>query len=146
MKARPRLSAGKLAVGEINKREEAVLNKGGNRCDSVVLDFSSDGGAIGTFSTSRLLPAGAVVTQVIADELANVTSGGSATIKLQAGSTDLIAATAIASFAGLTAPALAGSAAAIKLAAESELKIVVATAALTAGKVRFFVRYVLPND
>jgi hypothetical protein len=146
MRARQRLSAGKLAVGEINKREEAVLNKGGSRSDSVLLDFAFDGGAIGTLSTGRRIPAGAIVTQVIADEQANVTSAGSATIQLLAGSTALIAATAIASFAGVTSPALAGSAAAIKLAAESELRIAIATAALTAGKVRFFVRYVLPND
>lgn len=146
MKATKRLSAGPLAVGEINKREEAVLNKGGSRCDSVLFDFSSDGGAVGSISFGRILPAGAVVTQIIADELTNITSGGSATIQLLAGSTALTGATAIASFSGLTAPALAGSAAAIKLSAASELRIAIATAALTAGRLRLFVRYVLPND
>jgi hypothetical protein len=146
MRARIKLKAGKLAVGFPAKRDEAVLNAGGSRSESVLFDFSQDGGAVGTLSLGRLLPLGAVVTEVIADEITNITSGGSATIKLTCNSQDLIDATAIASFAGLTKPALASSAAAIKISAEAELKLVIATAALTAGKLRLFVRYVLPND
>lgn len=146
MRARRKLSAGRLGAGIPSKRDEAVLNAGGSRSDSCLLDFSTDGGSIGTLSTGRILPAGAIVTEVYADELTNVTSGGLATIKLTAGSTDLIAATAIASFAGTTKVALNGSADAIKLAADSELKIVIATAALTAGKLRLIARWILPND
>lgn len=146
MQALKKLNAGKLAVKKISRREEAALDKGGIRVASALYDFSSDGGAVGSITFGRLLPAGAVVTRVFADELTNVTSGGSATIQLKAGSTNLTGATAIASFSGLTAPALDGSAAAIKLSADSELQIAIATAALTAGKVRFFVEYILAND
>jgi len=146
MIAKKRELAGPLGVNRISRKEEAVLSQGGIRCDSVLYDFASDAGAVGTVSFGRVIPAGAIVIKVVADELTNVTSGGSATIKLQAGSTDLTGATAIADFAGLTSPALASSAAAIKLSVDSELKIAIATAALTAGKVRFLVEYLLPND
>lgn len=146
MKAIKKLEAGPLAVKKISPREEAVLDKGGLRMASVLYDFSVDAGAVGTLTFGRVLPAGAIVTKIVADELTNVTSGGSATLQLKAGSTNLTGAVAIADFAGLTAPALAGSAAAIKLAAASELSLAIATAAVTAGKVRFLVEYLLPND
>jgi len=146
MKAIKKLEAGPLAVKKISPREEAVLDKGGLRMASVLYDFSVDAGAVGTLTFGRVLPAGAIVTKIIADELTNVTSGGSATVQLKAGSTNLTGAIAIADLAGLTAPALAGSVAAIKLSAASELSLAIATAALTAGKVRLCVEYMLPND
>lgn len=147
MRDRVKLKAGKLAVGFPSKRDEAVLNAGGIRCESVLLDYSQDGGAVGTFSFGRLLPAGAVITNIFSDEITALTSGGSATLQLKAGSTNLTDALAFdTGFSGTQSQALASSATAIKLSAESELKLAVATAALTAGKVRFFVEYKLPND
>ena len=148
MKARVKLEAGKLAVGFPSKRDEAVLNAGGLRVESVMYDFSNDAGAVGTLSFGRMLPEGAVVTRVFSDEQTALTSGGSATLTLKAGSTSLTGA--IAFDTGFTATvesqALASSATAIKLSALSELKLTIGTAALTAGKVRFFVEYMLPND
>ena len=146
MRAKNRVPAGKLEAG-ISRRDEAVLNSGGVRVESVLYDFSEDGGAVGSVSFGRKLPAGAVVVNVYSDEITALTSGGAATVQLQAGATDLTDAIAFDSgFAGTEAQALASSAEAIKISAAAELKIAIATAALTAGKVRFFVKYMLPND
>lgn len=147
MRTRVKLPAGKLAVGFPSKRDEAVLNAGGHRAESALYDFSNDAGAVGTISFGRKLPAGAIVISVVSDEVTNLTSGGSATLQLKAGSTNLTDATAFdTGFTGTQTQALASSATAIKLSAESELKLAVAGAALTAGKVRFLVSYLLPND
>jgi hypothetical protein len=147
MKAIKKLEAGPLAVKKISRREEAALNKGGLRMSSVLYDFSLDAGAIGTVTFGRMLPAGAIVTRVIADEQTPLTSGGLATLQLQAGATDLTDALAFdTGFGGTAALALASSATAIKLAAASELQLEIAGATVTAGKVRLLVEYMLPND
>jgi hypothetical protein len=147
MKARRKLAAGKLAVGFPAARDEAVLNAGGIRCESVLFDFAEDGGAVGQISFGRLLPAGAIVKRVTTDEITALTSGGSATLMLQAGSTDLLAAAAAfdTDFGGIGELTLA-DAQGVKLAAAAELNLDIAVAALTAGKVRFFIEYLLPND
>lgn len=145
--ARRKLEAGKLAVGNPSRRDEAVLNAGGLRCESVLLDLSSDSGAVGTVNCQRQLPAGAVVVRVLSDELTALTSGGAATVQLKAGSTNLTDALAFdTDFTGLDSQALASSAEAIKVSSASDLSVAIAAAALTAGKVRFFVEYLLPND
>lgn len=147
MQAKKRENAGKLAVGRASARDEAVLNEGGLRCESVLYDFSEDAGAVGTISFGRYLPAGAVVVRVFSDEQTAFTSAGSATCQLKAGSTNLTDALAFdTGFAGVESQALASSATAIKLSASSELKMAIGTAALTAGKTRWFVEYLLPND
>lgn len=146
MKARTQLQAGKLAVGYPATRDEAVLNCGGVRFTSVLYDFASDGGAIGNVFFGRLIPAGAIVTKVVTDEQTATTGGAGFTVTLRAGSTALTGALDLTASAGIQAPALAGSAAGIKLAAESELNIAIAVAAITAGKVRFYVEYLLQTD
>lgn len=145
MKAHRRLPAGRLATGMAASRDEAVLNWGGSRSDSVLYDFSVDGGAVGVINFQRVIPAGAVVHSVLLHEIANVTSGGSATLQVLAGATSIVAATAFGSIA-TGSIALAGSATAIPLAVDSNLTLAIAGAAVTAGKVRIFVRYVMPND
>lgn len=143
MQAKRKLPAGKLEAGP-SRRDQAVLNAGGSRCESVLYDFSEDGGAVGTLSFGRRLPAGAVVVRVFTDEQTAVT--GATDVDLVAGSTDLVTAIDFTGDAGLQSRALAGSADAIKVSTESELKMVINTNAATAGKVRFFVEYLLPND
>lgn len=145
MQARPKLKKGLLAVGYPSHRDEAVLSAGGQRCESVLYDFSSDGGAVSDISFGRMLPADAVIIGIVLHEITNTTSGGSATLTIKAGSTSLSDAIAVAAVATGTTP-LASSATAIPLAAESELKLTIAVAALTAGKIRIFVRYLVPND
>lgn len=146
MKAKLKRRSGKLEAG-LSTRDQSVLDGGGIRTDSVLFDFSVDGGAVGDVEFARKLPEGAVITAIFSDEQTALTSGGSATVQLKAGSTDLTDALAFdTDFDGLDSQALASSAEAIKLSADSELKISIATAALTAGKVRFFVQYMLQND
>lgn len=144
MKARTQLQPGQLGVGYPSRRDEAVLNCGGHRSASVLWDVSVDGGLVGDISFGRLLPAGAVVIGVLTDEQVAVADATSVTLK--AGSTALTGALDLTASSGIQAPALAGSVAGIKLAADSELKITIASTAATAGKVRFFVRYLVPND
>ena len=144
MRARKKLESGHLAVGFPSRRDEAVLDAGGSRCESVLWDFSQDGGAVGTISFGRYLPADAVVIGILTDEQTAVT--GATSITLKAGSTALSGAIDFTGDAGVQSRALAGSAAGIKISAASELNIAIATNAATAGKIRFFVRYLLPNN
>lgn len=144
--AKRKLPSGRLEVGP-SRRDQAVLDAGGLRADSAVIDVALDGGAVGDITLGRVLPAGAVVTKVVSDEQTALTSGGSATVQLKAGATALTDALAFdTGFAGVEDQALASSAEAIKLSAAGELTVTIATAALTAGKVRFFVQYMLPTD
>lgn len=86
----------------------------------------------------------AIVTKVMSEELTNVTSGGSATVKVRAGTTDLVGATAIASFTGIVNHTLNGSAAGIAVAKGDRINLDVEVDDLTAGKVRFYV-YAIPK-
>jgi len=143
MQARAKLPAGKLAVGFPAKRDEAVLNAGGARCESVLFNFASDGGAIGDISFGRKLPAGAIVHKITVDVQTAVL--GATAVTLKAGSLALSAATDLTALSGIAsiAPLDADG---VKVVSEGELKISIATAAATAGKLRLFVHYVLPND
>lgn len=148
MKSPLRTIAGPLAEGRTNKREAAVLEFS-SQMQSALYDFSVDGGAVGTISFGVQLPANAVITKITADVQTAATSGGSATFQIQAGSTNLTAATAFDSAtAGINAAGvldipLSVSAPfdAIKLSSAGELKMAIATAALTAGKVRWLVEF-----
>lgn len=107
-------------------------------------DFAVSGGAVGDISLDSWVPPGAVITNVYSREVTSATSGGSATVTLSAGSTALTGATAIADVA-TGSIALASSATAVVISASSRLKITVGTAALTAGKVEYFIEYIDNN-
>lgn len=120
-------------------------------------DFTAVGGAISAISmrsstvvsgvtplTTCLIPKGAIVMETLIDTITTPTSGGSATIALSTGQTaaDLLAATAIASFTGITAGIPVGTAAtAIKITADRTPTATIATAALTAGKFYVIINY-----
>ena len=121
-----------------------------------VYDFSVLGGAVSTVSlrdasdtsVAAKLPKGAIVRDCIIDVITAPTSGGSATIALGTGAstTDLKAATAIASYSGLHACVPVGTAAsAIKLTSDQTMSATIATAALTAGKIYVVVHYELSD-
>ncbi len=109
----------------------------------VTYDFAFHGGAIGAILLPLALPANAIIFDGVIDVVTAPTSGGSATIALGFNTaTDMKAATAIASYTGLVALVPVGTAAtAVKLTADRQLTLTVATAALTAGKVNFFFKY-----
>lgn len=139
-----------MGAGQAAQLGSALQSQKGHLC--ALYDFSVQGGAQGSIDLDNAylkavtLPANAIVTSVWAEELTNVTSGGSATVTLNAGSTALTGDTAIASFSGITAVTLAGSAAGIKVSADSDLKITIGTADLTAGKIRFHVEYMISEE
>jgi hypothetical protein len=150
MQAKKREQAKGLASNRPNSREESVLNEGGIRVASFQWDFAVDGGAIASYASGRKLPAGSVVTRVWSDEETatgpNSPALTATDIDLLAGATALVSAVDFTADAGFQARALDGSADGIKLAAESELTMAINTPAATAGKIRWFVEYILPND
>ena len=105
-------------------------------------DYAQLGGTAGAKTLSLSLPKGAIVTQIWTDALTALTSGGLATVALSAGADALVAATAFDDAAltdtdqHLSAP--------IKLAAGGQLTLTIATAALTAGKLRICLAYLKP--
>lgn len=141
-KARTKLKAGFLTGGKANKREEAVLNFA-SRCDSFLYDFDLDGGTASTdVEFKRSLPSGAIVKSITVD--IQTAFAGATDAVLKAGSTSLTAATDLTALSGIATIALT-DVDGIKLSEASELKLGIVTAA-TAGKARFFVEYLMPNE
>lgn len=103
----------------------------------IVYDFSVDGGAVGALDVIKLKEASCV-------ELAEFhvqttcTSGGSATVSLgiSGDAAGLIAATAVASLTAGSVILGASRDASHKMAADAVLQMDIATAALTAGKIK----------
>lgn len=138
-----RTQAGPLTEGRTNKREAAVLQFA-KQLSTVTYDYSKDGGAVGTYLFGQSLPAGAIVTNVWTDE--ETTVAGATSITLKAGSTALTGAVDFTGDAGIQSRALAGSAAGIKVTSLSELQIAIATNPATAGKVTFYIEWMVkPN-
>lgn len=129
--------------GDRLSRRERLLVRESSGCKGQVtalFDFSVSGGAVSSIGLGVTLPANAIITGLMTDSLTAFTSGGAATVAIEAGSTVLKAATAYndASYAGVDVQSVT----AVKLSAASELELVIAGAALTAGKMRIFVDYV----
>jgi hypothetical protein len=132
-----------------------IEGTGGVKTAVGVYDFAVDGGAVGTITLrgggpiGGKIPSGSVIFGGFVDIETALTSGGAATIAMQAeAANDILTAVAVASWTTgrknvLPAPtsgALTASTA-VKTTAERDIKIVVATAALTAGKFRVIVFY-----
>lgn len=147
----------KFLLNRMNQMSQKVqLGTELNNCKNNikgVYSFAASGGAVGDITlkdedgAALVLPAGAIITNVIAHVVTACTSGGSATVALKANSAaDLCAATAVASLTSnaLIAGVPVGTAAtAVRLTAQRTLKVTVATAALTAGKIHYFIEYML---
>lgn len=112
--------------------------------------FAADGGAVSTIALSGTagLPAGAIILSAYIEVTAALTSGGAATVALQAENAgDIQAAAAVTGAPWSTtgvklSSARTRAAAPIKLAAASDVSAVIAVAALTAGAFRVYVEYV----
>lgn len=131
-------------VYETERIHDALARK--EQVVTCVYDFS-DGAGTGDVALNNTHTFGEamIVTKVIASELTELTSGGSATVQLKAGSTALTDAEAFDDgFTGADELALASSATAIEVAADDTLQVAIGTAALTAGRVRFYV-YAVPK-
>lgn len=119
------------------------------RVAKATYNFAVDGGLVSTITpvTSEIVPLGAIVKAVYTDALTATTSGGSATVAINAGGTTLVAAGTLAanSLSGTlkVSQTLSGSATAIKTAANGFITVTVAVAALTAGKFDVYVEYMI---
>ena len=105
---------------------------------SALYDFSVDGGAIGAISLGVAIPDNAIILEVIQDVLVEVVSAsGAATLEVGAVvlSGDVVADAIGVSSVGASLPK--------KISTPGNLELQVATGAITAGKVRCFVRYVI---
>ena len=119
-------------------QRHVIDNLGG--CARDIYDFSIHGGAVGTLTLPLAIPDNAIITECIVDVLADPARGGAATIALGLNTTtDLLAATAIASGTGVVVAK--DSAAAFKLTAERNLQLTIATAALTAGRLAVYLKW-----
>ncbi len=119
-------------------QRHVIDNLGG--CARDIYDFSIHGGAVGTLQLPLVVPDNAIITECIVDVLTDPASGGAATIALGLNTTtDLLAATAIASVTGIVVAK--AQAAAFKLTAERNLQLTIATAALTAGKLAVHLKW-----
>lgn len=116
-----------------------------------VYDFAVDGGAVGSIDISTDIPAGAVILGGYARVITAPTSGGAGTLAISVeGAGDIVAAAAVSGAPWSTTgyksivPAHTGATAVLTTVAR-KIKAVIATAALTAGKVEVFLEYV-PSD
>lgn len=147
---------GSIAPASSVLGNQLAQKRGSIRCS---YSFARDGGAVGSISlkdadgNAVVLPAKAIIMQATIDVVLAPTSGGSATIALTSGASagDLLAATAFGSAPWSTIGVKAGipvgtAATMIKLAADGSVAMVVAVAALTAGKVNVFLDYVLSDN
>jgi hypothetical protein len=103
---------------------------------SALYDFSVNGGAVGARDLGVAIPDNAVILEVVSDILTQVAGGGTATLEVGAValSPDLVGdSVGVYSHSGLP----------LKITTPGNLELQVATGAVTAGKVRFFVRYVI---
>lgn len=112
-------------------------------------NFGTDGGAIGTHNLGVVIPKNAIITKVTYDVITTFTTAGSdaGTIAIVAGATNLVTAIAVSDVsnpwdAGIHAGIQLGTAATMsKITVDSELAVVLATQAVTAGKMAIFVEY-----
>ena len=118
------------------------------RIAKATYSFATDGGAISTItpSISDIIPANAIVTAVYTDVTTTATSSGAATVAINAGATNLVAAATLGTLAwnsaAKTKQTLASSATAIKPTAAGRITLTVASFALTAGVVNVYVEYI----
>ena len=127
--------------------ESSGIAKALSRGEQVIAksyDFVVSGGAVGDVLLGYEFPEAVIVTKIIAHEIDALTSDGSATVTVEAGSTALTGALAFDSaFTGTEELTLA-NVGGVPVALGEALQIAIGTAALTAGNVRFYV-YAVPQ-
>lgn len=110
------------------------------RCAKATYDFDTHGGAIGdALGLGVTIPSGAIVLQVIGSANTALDSGGSATVAINIGSTEVNAATAFDSVDYVAVDSHYSTP--VALSADSEINLDIAVAALTAGNYDIFVTY-----
>jgi hypothetical protein len=108
-------------------------------------DFTVNGGTIGTIPLGVTIPAGAIITQVTSDIVVATTgtSGGTLTLNLTTDGNIALPITTPASISVVDEDGATGSTTLPKKTTGARaVNAVIATHALTAGKVYFYIRYV----
>ena len=112
---------------------------------ATIFDFDVHGGAIGTIELPGEIPANAVIVGAHVDVLTDPTSGGAATVALGLDTNvDLLAATAIGSVTGVVTAKTQSDT--LKIGSNQKIKVTIATAALTAGRMAIDVCWIGPFD
>lgn len=120
-----------------------VAQAQGLRIATVVYDFAVNGGAVSTIPLSLTLPAKAIIVDIIREEVTAATSTSSTgTIILNVATEGNLEQTALTCNGGTaTVASTGGTAAPVKLAAARVVNAVIATNAILAGKIRWYIRY-----
>jgi hypothetical protein len=151
------ITGGKVIEGAISRSgapSAEGANFGGLRTARADYDFSVDGGAVGTLGLigSAAIPSGAVIVGGYVDVQTALTSGGSATVAIQVeAANDVVNAAAVSGAPWSTTgrknviPAFTGTAS-LKTTQARDISLVIATAALTAGKFTVYLFYVPASD
>lgn len=108
-------------------------------CAAFTYDFDAHGGAVGTITLGSL-PAGVVVTGVIADVLDSVAGGAGITFAVKINGSTIVAATDPTAWTGAVALTTVPK----KTINLSSVFLDIAVDDATAGKVRFLLQYVMP--
>jgi hypothetical protein len=109
-------------------------------CVEVTYDFANDGGATGALDL--LTAKQAMCVRVMAKTVTGVTSGGSATLEVGKSGATAGAIAQVAKTAVDVAGEVLQPAGWFYLAADEVLIQTIGTAALTAGKIRYFIEYI----
>ena len=107
-----------------------------------IYDFAVDGGAVATIipASGAVIPANAIIVDIMSVCTTACTSSGSATVRFKAGG--IFAAAAVAfNHATIADEKVTVNAVADKTTANGAIEVVVATAALTAGVIEIYVTY-----
>jgi hypothetical protein len=115
-----------------------VASTNGPATASVVWDFAVNGGAVSSIPLSVTLPDNAIIVEVIADVITQIT--GSGTVQLTTPTDGAIQAGTLAT-ADTAIPKTVSPAAPKKLTAARVVQVTIATAVVTAGRIRFHIRY-----
>lgn len=139
----PIISGGKIIEGSGGTGQKSAVYE---------YDFATDGGAVSTIAMRPLgtspasIPSGAIIDDTVVEVLTVLTSGGAATIAAQIeAANDVVNAAAVGGAPWSTLGRKAGipisAATSLKTTAARVPSVVIAAAALTAGKVRLHVDY-----
>jgi hypothetical protein len=105
--------------------------------------FAVDAGAVGTIDLKVEIPLNAVITHAVTDTPTNLTSGGSATVQILVGAQSIVAAAAFdTAYDSPNEHALVNTEP-IKVTTTANIKIAIATAALTAGVLNIWLEYLI---
>jgi hypothetical protein len=138
-----------------NAERFSINNPGRGEAQEVIsnYDFATDGGAVGDIALrGEAIPSGAIVTNALIIVDTPPTSGGSATIAVKIeGAADIQAAVAYNGAPWSTAGAkrasvLTSTAAPIVTTASRQPTITVGTAALTAGRIKLILVYMMYDN